>query len=580
MIKIQKLYSEPVIFSPIKFNYGLNIIMGEASENSDKKIGVGKSVCIEFINFCLLKEFKSSRLSLIPKNVINTEAEIKLDILINSHQLTIIRSISNSDHIVILKNKERIIFDKINDAKDFLNNLYYENYTSNNSIIGLRTLLHPIIREEKSEFKDIIQCFDTNKRIPLDYTPHLFLFDISINLYTSIRETASKIEKKNTYIRETKKIITKNNQLTITKAKARLNELEGEVAKLNNSVEHLKNNESFDLIQKEIVTIEDKLRKLREKQKSIRFQIKQIETLPEVENIPTDDISIVFNNFKQGLGDMIERSINEVVEFKNKIDDFRKYLVNEQLESLRHELTEINDQLNILDEEYSQKVSLLDTNGNLLRDLKTSLNIFNTKNKDYNELRVLISNYDEATREKKKLTTTKSQLTTKLDDNISNIKETTINSFSKSILDAHEKIMGNREAFFDIEVKNKTNVKYPIEFILRIQDDGSHTTDRMRVFIYDISLLLNEYTRKKHPLFLIHDNLFDKDDDSLEKSLNYIFDQAINSVFKFQYILTLNRDLVDSIVKKQKLRFNVEDYKVASFTKDKRFLKCKYSEIK
>ena len=277
---------------------------------------------------------------------------------------------------------------------------------------------------------------------------------------------------------------------------------------------------------------------------------------------------------------MIERSINEVVEFKNKIDDFRNHLVNEQLESLKCELIGINDQLNILDGEYSQKVSLLDTNGNLLRDLKTSLNIFNTKNKDYNELRSLISNYDEATKDKKKLATTKSDLSTKLDDNISNIKETTINSFSKSILDAHERIMGNREAFFDIEVINKANNKYPVEFILRIQDDGSHTTDRMRVFIYDISLLLNEYTHKKHPLFLIHDNLFDKDDDSLEKSLNYIFDQNLISTFEFQYILTLNRDLVDSIVRKRTLKFDIEDFKVASFTKDKRFLKCKYSEIK
>ncbi|MFR1813785.1 DUF2326 domain-containing protein [Dysgonomonas capnocytophagoides] len=580
MIKIQKLYSEPQIFDPIIFDYGLNIIMGEGSESSDKKIGVGKSICVEFINFCLLKDFKYSRLSLIPKNAINIEADIKLDILMNKHQLTIIRSISDSDHVVIYKNGERIVFDKIDDAKEFLNNLYYEYYTSKKPRIGLRTLLHPIIREEKSEFKDIIQCFDTDKRIPPDYTPHLFLFDISLELYTSIRGTASKIEKKNAYIRETKQLITKNNQLTITKAKARLNELEGEVVKLNNSVEQLKNNESFDLIQKEIITIEDKLRKLRDKQKSIRFRIKQIDTLPEVENIPTDDISIIFNQFKQGLGDMIERSINEVVEFKNKIDDFRNYLVNEQLESLKCELIGINDQLNILDGEYSQKVSLLDTNGNLLRDLKTSLNIFNTKNKDYNELRALISNYDEATKDKKKLATTKSELSTKLDNNISNIKETTINSFSKSILDAHERIMGSREAFFDIEVINKANNKYPVEFILRIQDDGSHTTDRMRVFIYDISLLLNEYTHRKHPLFLIHDNLFDKDDDSLEKSLNYIFDQNMSSTFEFQYILTLNRDLVESIVKKQTLKFDIEDYKIASFTKDKRFLKCKYSEIK
>lgn len=55
MIKINKLYSEPEIFTPISFDFGVNIIMGEKSEKTNKKIGVGKSVCIEFINFCLLK---------------------------------------------------------------------------------------------------------------------------------------------------------------------------------------------------------------------------------------------------------------------------------------------------------------------------------------------------------------------------------------------------------------------------------------------------------------------------------------------------------------------------------------------
>ena len=50
MININKLYSEPVIFEPIFFEYGVNIIMGEKSERTNKKIGVGKSICIEFIN--------------------------------------------------------------------------------------------------------------------------------------------------------------------------------------------------------------------------------------------------------------------------------------------------------------------------------------------------------------------------------------------------------------------------------------------------------------------------------------------------------------------------------------------------
>jgi uncharacterized protein YydD (DUF2326 family) len=80
MIKINRLYSEPEIFTPILFDFGVNIIMGEKSEKTNKKIGVGKSVCIEFINFCLLKRISDSRLNLIPKkNAEIIESQIKLD---------------------------------------------------------------------------------------------------------------------------------------------------------------------------------------------------------------------------------------------------------------------------------------------------------------------------------------------------------------------------------------------------------------------------------------------------------------------------------------------------------------------
>ena len=61
MIKLKKLYSEPSIFDPIEFESGINIILGERSESSNKTNGVGKSMSIEFINFCLLKKVSESR---------------------------------------------------------------------------------------------------------------------------------------------------------------------------------------------------------------------------------------------------------------------------------------------------------------------------------------------------------------------------------------------------------------------------------------------------------------------------------------------------------------------------------------
>ena len=167
MIKINRLYSEPEIFTPISFDFGVNIIMGEKSEKTNKKIGVGKSVCIEFINFCLLKRISDSRLNLIPqKNADIIESQIKLDFDFNNKKVTVSRSIRNPEKVSIQIDDENINFEKLDDASEYLGNLYFQDYQAKTTRLSFRNLLQPIIRDERSEFKDLIKCFDTNKSIP------------------------------------------------------------------------------------------------------------------------------------------------------------------------------------------------------------------------------------------------------------------------------------------------------------------------------------------------------------------------------------------------------------------------------
>lgn len=572
MIKLERLYSEPSIFDSINFDYGINIIMGEKSESSDKKIGVGKSISIEFLNFCLLKKISDSRLSLIPKSTFDLNTNIKLDLILNTNKITITRTISNPDTIVIFKNGEEIIFNKLDDASDFLGNLYFENYPTNVTRISFRNLLAPIIRDERSEFKDIIQCYDTKKTIPKDYKPHLFFLNLEIELYTEIGRKINELDNKKTFFTETKKILTKNDEIKIQDAKAHLNELESEVLKINSSIENLKNNESFDVLQADLNKLESQLSELRTKQKAAKYEIKQIESLPQPENISENEMLIIFNQFKKGLGDLVEKELNDLKNFKNKIDGFRNTIVNSRLADLKLELTQLNSSVSVLDEQYSKKVALLD-NGTLLKDLKTSINVFQSKNNELNNLRSMVERYDSAERDKKKLENDKLKLLSEYDD-ILYRKTNIITSFKNTILDIHEKIMGNKEAHFEIKTTKRKEI---IEFILRTDDDGSHTTERMKVFIYDIALMFNEYTKVNHPRFLIHDNIFE-DIDSLEKSLNFLYEKNEKSPNEFQYVLTLNRDLLETLEVSNKLNFEIDTLKQATFTKENRFLKKKYSE--
>jgi uncharacterized protein YydD (DUF2326 family) len=111
---------------------------------------------------------------------------------------------------------------------------------------------------------------------------------------------------------------------------------------------------------------------------------------------------------------------------------------------------------------------------------------------------------------------------------------------------------------------------------MRIADDGSHSIEREKVFIYDLALLLNEHTKKRHPGFLIHDNIFDVDQDTLTKSLRFLEEKA--DFGYSQYILTINSDKLVPEDDEQGIPFNT--YVRAKFTKVNRFLKKAYQETK
>ncbi|MBB3699500.1 DUF2326 domain-containing protein [Flammeovirga yaeyamensis] len=577
MIRFKKLYSIPKFFEPIKFESGLNIILGEKSEGNNKTNGVGKTMAIEFLNFCLLKKSSDSRVTLIPDHILDIDTVVYLDINIYTDFLTIARSIKKPDVVTIFKNGVEIISNEsIEIASEYLGNLYFREFPLHITRISFRNLLNPIIRDERSEFKDIIQCFDTAKRIPSDYKPHLFFLNLNIELYSEIKKVIDELTKKTTFVTETKKLITSDYN-KVSEAKARLNELEGEVSKINTSIEKLKTNESFESIQDDLVKLESRLSKLRIRQKTLKLEIKQINSLPEPENISENEITILFNQFKDGLGDMVEKSLQEVKEFKTRIDSFKNSLINNKLKMLQSELISLNTKIQRLDDEYSEKISLLD-NGELLKDLKTSINIFNKKNQELNNLRSVIDRYNKAEKEKKSLKNTKDNKIIDFDDHLSD-KQVEIKEFEETILYIHENIMGNRNAHFGIETINSAKAKEFLSFDFRINDDGSWSTNRMKVFIYDLALLLSDSTKKNHPKLLVHDNLFNVDNDSLEKSLNFLHKQSENHPEEFQYILTLNRDMVEIMEERNLIEFNISDYARAKFTKNDRFLKVKYSEL-
>ena len=577
-IRLNRLYSESNIFEEISFHDGVNIILGEKYDDSSvkgrKTNGVGKSMSIEFLDFGFLNDYEKSRIAKIPKEVFPLEENVILDLDIGDEAITIKRNRKQADQPVIIREGRTVSFDKLQDAREYLTGLIFPKLNGK-KVPSFRNLFSILMRDERSEFTDIIKCHDLTKKIPDDLSAHLFLLGFSLEAYKNTLETIKEIEAVNTVIAKDKKELTQEGKKKISDVKAELNAMEDELQKLEDAIESFKTNETFDSMEADLIELEDLLDQLRKRQKALRYDYEKIRKMPKPEQIDDREIELVYNQFKSELGNAVVKSLNEVVGFKNKIEEFQRTLVNQKAKELESQLKSIAEQIRVLDDEYSEKLKVIDKKG-VLKNLKVSLKIYEAKKDSISHTKFLFDQYEKNEKKKRMLNLQKTQQLMEIDSEIEQNKEI-MDDFIDTILEIHESIMGNKECSFSLQTVDKARKKTPVELTLRIYDDGSHSVDRTKVFIYDMALLFNQYTRDRHPLFLVHDNIFDVDQDTLVQCLNYIYKQE-EQYQDFQYILTLNRDKIENEEQRKLIQMDIDEHQVAVFTKEKKFLGRNYQE--
>ena len=577
-IRLNRLYSESNIFEEISFHDGVNIILGEKYDDSSvkgrKTNGVGKSMSIEFLDFGFLNDYEKSRIAKIPKEVFPLEENVILDLDIGDEAITIKRNRKQADQPVIIREGRTVSFDKLQDAREYLTGLIFPKLNGK-KVPSFRNLFSILMRDERSEFTDIIKCHDLTKKIPDDLSAHLFLLGFSLEAYKNTLETIKEIEAVNTVIAKDKKELTQEGKKKISDVKAELNALEDELQKLEDAIESFKTNETFDSMEADLIELEDLLDQLRKRQKALRYDYEKIRKMPKPEQIDDREIELVYNQFKSELGNAVVKSLNEVVGFKNKIEEFQRTLVNQKAKELESQLKSIAEQIRVLDDEYSEKLKVIDKKG-VLKNLKVSLKIYEAKKDSISHTKFLFDQYEKNEKKKRMLNLQKTQQLMEIDSEIEQNKEI-MDDIIDTILEIHESIMGNKECSFSLQTVDKARKKTPVELTLRIYDDGSHSVDRTKVFIYDMALLFNQYTRDRHPLFLVHDNIFDVDQDTLVQCLNYIYKQE-EQYQDFQYILTLNRDKIENEEQRKLIQMDIDEHQVAVFTKEKKFLGRNYQE--
>lgn len=590
MVTIKRIYLEPddvsgYAFPPIEFDTGINFILGERAgarakddnPERNKMNGVGKSVLVEIIDYCFLKDLSKSRLSYIPTPLISDSTMfcMDLEVVLNdlAQNITIKRSrLRKGADVRIVVDGEEAEFDKLDDARDFLER--YVVLLRDSDSPSLRRLLSILLRHEKTLYGDIFYTDSNSKLYPYSdlLRPHLYLFGVRLDIIEDIKKTL--LEKKD--VQKAISLVNadfKAQGISADEVKAHLRDLEDKLETLSLAIEGLAPAEVSIQKKQELRDHLIELDQLTSARVSKEYLLRKIQSLPKTKSVDAEKLGVVYNAFKQGLGDLVTTTFNEVIEFRKEIEQFQTDLIINKQKELRDEIRELNTRIGRVDAAISEYYK-----ANIARekldDLTEAAVSQREKDKQLTALRYKYDVYEDNTKKKEELQRSLNKLYDELGVQLFEL-EKVLRSFNDDLSDIHAAIAGNKRCQFDLKLNPKSQ-QY-IQANYRIKLDGSMGIDRIKTFIYDVLLMTNERTSVRHPGFLIHDNIFaatGKDD--MVKALNYLY--GLEKKSNFQYIVTINKDEFESY--SDEFDFKVDEKVKKTLTRHEPLFGHVYDEVK
>jgi uncharacterized protein YydD (DUF2326 family) len=593
MITLKRFYLDPNILSDSKpfdeviFDKGINLIIGDKSDEEFdetqqfKMNSVGKSLFIEFINFCLLKDHGRSRVARVPHDVLNPNVfaclELEYENKTRINNILIRRNVASIDPIEFIVDGSSIVFEESEkgnaQAKEYLSHFFFNQNIEKKPTI--RQLLSILIRSEKSGFDDILLPEAGSGAYAKEeiIAPHAYLFGFDleqIKLLATLKEDIDSAQKR---VREAKARITQSGW-KLQDVRSYIHQLEEEVKKLDYSVEQLRPAEGATQLLNEIGEMNKQLDSLVSEKSSREVLARKIKGLNQTtEPVDSKELRKVYEKYKQGLGELVGKTLDETIVFRQQIDEFQNELMSTKLVALNKEIEELSRDIEVLDTriaESYEKIGYAKT----VTDFRVTLTQQQESHRKLESLRGDYEIIEASELEKKGLKSRTRSTIDSIEAKLLELKQQ-VSSFEVDLMEIHRYVYGNVATHFKIDVNDKAK-RQALVFDYRTDLDGGASSDRMKTWMYDVLLMLNKFTTERHPKFLIHDNVFAAvGRNDMVRSLNYLYDAELKGT-PFQYIVAINRDEFES--NESEFDFNTQDKIKLELSRQSPLLHTRYSE--
>jgi len=540
-MKLSKLYSnKPDVFEPIKFNSGLNVVLGEirVPENRQRDThNLGKTTLGSLIDFCLIasrdpKSFLFKHTNLFDGFVFFVEVE-----LLDSTFVTVRRSVADASKISFKKHfKSNQDFTTLPDQNwDHLNIPFVRAKELFDGILDLRALkpwsyrkgLGYLVRSQE-DFQDIfhLKRFRATHGDWKPFLAHLLGFNAQLiaDQYEKEDELAKKEETAGTIRAElgpTIEDISKVEGILLLKQK--------EAEKKQNLLDVFDFRAQDKIKTKELVDeIDIRIASLNSRRYSLALNRKKVTDSLEEGQILFDpeEAERIFSEAGVLFQGQIKRDFEQLIEFNQSITEERQVYLIEERNEIEAELKAINAELNDLGKRRSQTLSFLSETDAFAKYKNITNELVNLKTDiaSLERQRGFLLRLQELRKDIRSLTEEKQRLRELVEEDVESKSAdpkslfSSIRFFFSEIVEA----VVDRKAVLSVPINQEGHVEFKADILDESGNTTSagmgHTYKKLLCIAFDMALL-RAHLDRPFPRFLFHDGVFESLDDRKKENL-------------------------------------------------------------
>lgn len=525
-------------FNTVHFKPGFNIVLADKTSHSsikDSRNGLGKSLLIEIIHFCLGASKKGSRL--FNKDVFQPIKDwtFILDFELEGRLISVSRQMANPKIITIDNGRKQF---SESEWVEFLGITMFGLPTKSNKYSpSFRNLISYFIRRDDYAFSHPFEHFAKQLEW-ITQVHNAFLLGLGDGYASEWQELKDKKKLLSQLKSAAKSGLMKGMLGSVGELESERIRLQAEIEKNRQQLDSFQVHPQYNDIEQQANALTKEIHRLSNANMSDRQILDLYNESIKAEQAQEPSAESIEQLYKEAsviLAAPITKQLNELQQFHFQLLDNRKQFLTDEIEVITKKIQDRELTIAEKSAKRAELLTILQTHGAL--EERTLLEERHTeKLSQFKELTQRIDNLKQFEAGNSELLIEQEKLARKARrdyDERGEQRKQAINLF-----DANSQALYETPGSLIIDIDDKSGYRFNVD----IKRTGSTGIEKMKVFCYDLMLIQRWQQQSCSPGFLIHDSvLFDGvDERQIGLALKLVLKES--EKYKFQYICTLNTD--------------------------------------